>query len=136
MEIAFLIKSVCLMFQRMTYLQVWWDIICLLQVCEWFFVSDWNSYTTAGVHVLRKSSSREFEVQKSYSKIFRFPNISRSMHIFFFSSQQPLRGFFGKCCSLKYLFSFADAFFPQCLRKMFYSNCTFTVCNFPKSWST
>ena len=30
--------------------------------------------------------------------------------------------------------SFPDLFFfPHCLRKMFYSNCTCTVCNFTKS---
>ena len=30
-------------------------------------------------------------------------------------------------------FLFQMLFFPQCLRKIFYSNCTFTVCNFTKS---
>ena len=57
-----------------------------------FIVSESNSSATPGVHVLkiRKSSSRElFEVQKNYSKIFWFPNISQYMHIFFFLSQQP-----------------------------------------------
>ena len=37
---------------------------------------------------LEKVHHRESELQKNYSKIFLFPNISQSMHIFFFSSQQ------------------------------------------------
>ena len=37
---------------------------------------------------LEKAHHREFEVQKNYFKIFVFPNISQSIHIFYFSSQQ------------------------------------------------
>ena len=60
-----------------------------------FFVCEWNSYTIAipqqefSFIKLEKAHHRQFLVRKNYSKIFLFPNISQSMHIFFFSIQQP-----------------------------------------------
>ena len=50
---------------------------------------------------LEKAHHREFEVQKNYSKTFVFPNISQSIHIFYFSSQQAQRGLLGKQLFLK-----------------------------------
>ena len=95
------------------FLQVWWFIICLLQVCEDFLFANEKFIPQQEFLFLKldKAHYREFLVQKNHCKIFLFPMISQSMHIFFFSIQQPWRGVLGKYYSWKYV-SFPDAFFP------------------------
>ena len=62
---------------------------------------------------------------------------SLNLCISFFFRSTAVERFFWKILFLKISAFFSRCFFfPQCLRKMFYSNCTFTVCNFTKSWST
>ena len=99
----------------MICLQVWWYIICLLQVCEW------NSYTTARAPVLtikKKLIIESLGTQKLPNDISVSKHLSIYTHLFSFNSTAVER------CSWKMLFLeicflFQMLFSPQCLRKKF-----------------
>ena len=124
-------KSIYLIFHRVIYLQVWQGIICLLQVCEWFFVCKGSSYTTAHVLKIKKSSLwRVWSTEKLVQDIFVSKHLSIYPYFLLFKSLAVESSSWkivvpeNICLLFQMLFS----------RKVFYSSCTSTVCNFTESW--